>query len=43
MLTRSKQWLADRIPVRAKHSLAVASLWLISVAVVLSPDGWHWR
>jgi hypothetical protein len=30
MLTRSRYWFA------------VATLWLIGVAVVLSPDGWRW-
>jgi hypothetical protein len=43
MLTRSKHWLADRLPVRSKHWFAVATVWLIAAAVVLSPDGWHWR
>jgi hypothetical protein len=43
MLSRSKHWLADRIPVRSKHWFAVASMWLIAAAVLLMPDGWHWR
>ena len=27
---------------RSKHWFAVAATWLISVALVLSPFGWHW-
>ena len=42
MFTRSRNWLADRIPVRSKHWFAVATLWLIGVAVLLSPDSWRW-
>ena len=43
MVARSKHWLAERIPVRSKHWYAVATMWLIGAAVLLSPDGWHWR
>jgi hypothetical protein len=42
MRTRSKHWLADRIPIRSKHWFAVASLWLIGVVVLLGADGWRW-
>jgi hypothetical protein len=35
---RSKHWLADR----SKHWFAVAPLWLVGVALVLTPLGWHW-
>jgi hypothetical protein len=42
MLTRSKHWLADRIPVRSKHWLAAATLWLIGAAVLLGTSGYHW-
>jgi hypothetical protein len=42
MVTRSKHWLADRIPVRSKHWLATATLWLIGAAVLLSTNGWRW-
>jgi hypothetical protein len=41
MRTRSKHWLADRIPIY-KRWFAVASLWLIGVAVLLGTDGWRW-
>jgi hypothetical protein len=27
---------------RSKHWFAVASLWLLAVAVVLAPEGWRW-
>ena len=27
MFSRSKHWLADRIPVRSKHWYAVATMW----------------
>jgi hypothetical protein len=27
---------------RSKHWFAVAASWLIGVALVLSPCGWHW-
>jgi hypothetical protein len=42
MVTRSKHWLADRIPVRSKHWLATATLWLIGAAVLLNTNGWRW-
>jgi hypothetical protein len=42
MLTRSKHWLADRIPIRSWHWFAVANLWLIGVAVLLGTDGFRW-
>jgi hypothetical protein len=42
MVARSKQWLAGRIPVRSKHWYAVATMWLIAAAVLLSPDNWRW-
>jgi len=42
MLTRSKHWFADRVPVRSKHWFAFATLWLIGAAVLLSPDNWRW-
>jgi hypothetical protein len=42
MLSRSKHWLADRIPVRSKHWFAVAGLWLAAVAILLHPDSWRW-
>jgi len=42
MLTRSKHWFADRVPVRSKHWFALATLWLIGAAVLLSTDNWRW-
>jgi len=42
MLSRSKHWFADRIPVRSKHWFAVATVWLIAAAVLLAPDSWRW-
>jgi hypothetical protein len=42
MLTRSKHWLADRVPVRSKHWFVTATLWLIGAAVLLSTDSWRW-
>jgi hypothetical protein len=41
MVTRSKHWLADRIPVRSKHWFA-ATLWLVGVAILLGVDGYRW-
>lgn len=42
MLTRSKHWLADRVPVRSKHWFAAATLWLIGAAILLGTDGFRW-
>ena len=42
MLTRSKHWLADRVPVRSKHWFVTATLWLIGAAVLLHTDSWRW-
>jgi hypothetical protein len=42
MLTRSKHWLADRIPVRSKHWFAAATLWVVGVAVLLGTNGFRW-
>jgi hypothetical protein len=42
MLTRSKHWFADRIPVRSKHWFAAATLWLIGAAVLLGTNGFRW-
>jgi hypothetical protein len=42
MLTRSKHWLADRIPVRSKHWFAAATPWMLVVAVLVGINGFHW-
>jgi hypothetical protein len=42
MLTRSKHWLADRVPVRSKHWFAAATLWVVGVAVLLGTYGFRW-
>jgi hypothetical protein len=42
MLTRSKHWLADRIPVRSWHWTSAAALWLLGVAVLLGTNGFRW-
>lgn len=42
MLTRSKHWLVDRIPVRSKHWFAAAALWMVGVAVLLGANGYRW-
>jgi hypothetical protein len=42
MLTRSKHWLADRIPVRSKHWFAAATVWVVGVAVLLGTYGFRW-
>lgn len=42
MVTRSKHWLADRLPVRSKHWFAAATLWLVGVVVLLGVDGYRW-
>jgi hypothetical protein len=42
MVTRSKHWLADRIPVRSKHWFTTAALWLIGAAALLGTTGLRW-
>jgi hypothetical protein len=42
MVTRSKHWLADRLPVRSKHWFAAATLWLVGVALLLGVNGYRW-
>jgi hypothetical protein len=42
MISRSKQWLADRVPVRQKHWFVAATMWLLGAAVLLGTDGFRW-
>jgi hypothetical protein len=35
---RSRRWFADR----SKHWFAAIPLWLVGLALVLMPFGWHW-
>jgi hypothetical protein len=42
MRTRSKHWLADRIPVPSKHWFAAATPWMLGVAVLVGANGFHW-